>query len=203
MKRPVRLLKKISEDIKHIKTENIVNYKQFNIYCQDESRFGLMTLTGRRLTIKGVKPICPYQHKFVNTYLFGAFSPINGKHLILELPHCNSANFQVFMDELAKEDKEEFKIMILDNGAFHKAKSLVIPQNIALIFLPPYSPELNPAEKVWWMLKRKLKLKNFKSLEELQNELTEVILKTCTNIDLKTLTAYSYYENAFKTNFNL
>jgi len=44
--------------------------------------------------------------------------------------------------------------MVLDNGAFHKAKALIIPENIILIFLPPYSPELNPAEKIWAKFKR-------------------------------------------------
>ena len=39
--------------------------------------------------------------------------------------------------------------MVLDNGAFHKAKKLEIPDNIKLVFLPPYSPEMNPAEKMW------------------------------------------------------
>jgi transposase len=45
--------------------------------------------------------------------------------------------------------------MVLDNGAFHKSKALVIPENIGLIFLPPYSPELNPAENIWAFFKRK------------------------------------------------
>jgi hypothetical protein len=43
--------------------------------------------------------------------------------------------------------------MVLDYGAFHKAKSLRIPENIYLLFLTPYSPELNPAEKIWAILK--------------------------------------------------
>jgi len=57
--------------------------------------------------------------------------------------------------------------MVLDNAAFHKAKSLVIPENIKLIFLPPYSPELNPAEKIWAILKRKFTNKVHRSLDEI------------------------------------
>jgi transposase len=57
--------------------------------------------------------------------------------------------------------------MVLDNGAFHKAKKLKIPDNIKLIFLPPYSPELNPAVKMWASLKRTFANKLFKSLEEI------------------------------------
>ena len=55
------------------------------------------------------------------------------------MPYCNTECFEVF----------------LDNGAFHKAKRLLIPDNIALCFIPPYSPELNPAEKVWAFIKKK------------------------------------------------
>ena len=53
--------------------------------------------------------------------------------------------------------------MVLDNGAFHKAKSLKIPDNIFLLFLPPYSPELNPAEKYGKHIKRKFTNKHFKT----------------------------------------
>ena len=122
-----------------------LGYKIFNIYFEDESRFGLFTRNGRALTAKGIKPICRYHHKFENTYLFGAFSPVNGNSLLIELPYCNTDMFQIFLNELAELNPHEYKIIFLDNGAFHKAKRLVIPQNIGLIFLPPYSPELNPA----------------------------------------------------------
>ena len=55
--------------------------------------------------------------------------------------------------------------MLLDNGAFHKAKSLVIPKKTVLIFLPPYSPEVNPAEKIWQKMKRNFTNKLFNSIE--------------------------------------
>lgn len=195
MSRPCRLLKKIGEDCAHIKENNHAKYERFNIYCQDESRFGLMTLPHRALTLKGVKPLCRYEHKFDNTYLFGAFSPINGAHLILELPQCNSNNFQVFLEKLSRQDTEEFKIVILDNGAFHHAKGLVIPDNRHLVFLPPYSPELNPAEKVGWMIKRELKMKHFKDRDALQDALTEAVKKVCTQDAISQLCAFQLYQN--------
>lgn len=107
-----------------------------------------MTKNGKLLTARGIKPICQFQQVFKPTCLFGAFSPINGDSLELILPSCNGDNFQIFMDTLSDRNPKEFKIMMLDNGAFHKAKKLIIPENIALVFLPPYSPELNPAEKM-------------------------------------------------------
>lgn len=145
--------------------------------------------------MKGVKPVCTYQHKFEYTYLFGAFSPINGSHLVLELPQCNSDMFQTFLEQLSAQDEEEFKIVVLDNGAFHHARSLVVPDNIALLFLPPYSPELNPAEKAWWMIKRELKMKLFKTMEDLQEALTEAVKKICTSDAIRQLTAFACYQN--------
>jgi hypothetical protein len=94
-------------------------FETINIYFQDESRFGLFTRVGKRLTAKGVKPICPYHHKYENTYLFGAFSPVTGNAFMLDLPFCNAATFQLFLNEFAMEQPSELKIMFLDNGVQH------------------------------------------------------------------------------------
>jgi transposase len=147
----------------------------------------LFTKNGRALTARGVKPICPFHQVFKSTYLFGAFSPINGDKFLLELPFCNSDAFQKYLNEFSAHNHNEFKIIVLDNGAFHKAKELIIPENIALIFLPPYSPELNPAEKIWAHLKRSFTNRLFTTLDELSafiemvtNELSEnTIISTC------------------------
>lgn len=168
------------------------HFESINVYCQDESRFGLFTRNGRALTAKGIKPVCLYQHKFEYSYLFGAFSVINGSHFLLEFPFCNTDTFQLFLNEFSGQNPTELKLMVLDNGAFHKSTSLVIPPNIILIFLPPYSPELNPAEKVWWVVKRELVNKTFKTLEQLQEQLT-IILNEKINIDsTKKLCSYEY-----------
>lgn len=127
----------------------------------------MFTKNGRALTAKGIKPICPYQQVFKSTYLFGAFSPVNGTKFLLEMPFCNAPCFQIFLDEFSQQNPLEFKIIVLDNGAFHKAKSLKIPSNIYLIFLPPYSPELNPAEKMWAAIKRNFTNQFFDSLDEI------------------------------------
>ena len=147
----------------------------------------MFTKNGRALTARGVKPICLFQQVFKSTYLFGAFSPINGKSFLLELPFCNNDTFQIYLNEFSETDPHEFKIIVLDNGAFHKAKALKIPGNIALVFLPPYSPELNPAEKMWEMMKDDFTGKLFKNLELLSDfiktqasKLTrEIIISAC------------------------
>jgi transposase len=99
-------------------------------------------------------------------------------------------------------DAEEFKILILDNGAFHKAKRLQIPENMALIFLPPYSPELNPAERVWLEIKRNLKMKVFETLKDLQNELDHIVNNLITIEKVKSITSFDFYVEKYQTTFN-
>lgn len=136
------------------------------------------------LTARGVKPICTFQQEYKNQYLFGSFSPINGNHFLYEMSCCDGETFQLFLNEFSKYKPEEYKIVVLDNGAFHKSKSLKMPDNIALIFLPPYSPELNPAEKMWQLFKRRFMNLNFKTLKEISKffdktigDLTEEMVK--------------------------
>jgi transposase len=173
-----------------------------NLYFQDESRFGLLTVLRRMITAKGVKPVAPFLHRFDNLYLFGAFSPITGERLLLEMPHCNSAAFQVFIDKLSLQNPSEFKILILDNGAFHHARSLQIPNNIALIFLPPYSPELNPAEKMWRYFKDRVSMIAYNSLEALQQQLTSII-KQLSNNTVQSICGNQFYKQTFRDAFNV
>jgi transposase len=161
----------------------------------------LFTRNGKSITLKGVKPICPFIQDFKNTYLFGAFSPITGSNLLLDMPYCNTECFEIFLEELSKQQPNEYKILFLDNGAFHKAKRLLIPNNIALCFIPPYSPELNPAEKIWAFLKRKITNKAFKNLDEMQNFMDEIIKKYVTIELIKSITNTTTYGNAINKSF--
>lgn len=151
----------------------------------------MFTKNGRALTIKGVKPICPFQQVFKSTYLFGAFSPITGDKFLLEHPNCNAHSFELFLTELAKENPQELKVLVIDNAAFHKAKKITIPENIILIFQPPYSPELNPAEQIWAWFKRDFINKVFKSIEDIVAFLSNKS-KNLTEDIVKSITRYPY-----------
>ena len=142
----------------------------------------MFTRNGKGLTAKGVKPVCIFHQVFQSLYLFGAYSPFTGDHFELELPHCNTNSFEVFLDEFSKENPKEFKIILLDNGAFHKAAELIIPDNIALLFIPPYSPELNPAEKIWWRMKRAFTGKLHKSLDAVSAFIKDQVIKLTNEI---------------------
>ncbi len=168
-------------------------FTTFNLYVQDESRFGLFTRNGKALTALGVKPICTYQNVFKSTYIFGAFSPYNGHSLVMELPYCNGDNFQIFLNELSNKNPTEYKVVILDNGRFHKGKNLEIPKNIKLVFLPPYSPELNPAELVWLNMKKKITNKTYETMQELKTKIELIVKELLTVSFIKNLCAFEYF----------
>lgn len=116
------------------------------------------------------------------------------------MPHCNSANFQIFLDGFSAQQSEELIIIVADNGAFHKAKCLVIPENIIIIFLPPYSPELNPAEKIWAKFKRDFTNRLFKTLDQLDDYVCK-LATSITSSEIKSICSFNYvFENTFWTN---
>jgi len=80
----------------------------------------------------------------------------------------------------------------LDNGAFHHSKQLIIPDNIALLFIPPYSPELNPAECMWRYIKGKIANRIFESLNNLSDSLAEII-NDLNNKIVKSITGWTLY----------
>jgi transposase len=154
------------------------------------------------LTAKGVKPVAPFLHRFDNLYLFGAFSPITGGSHILEMPQCNANTFQYFLDYIAVQNAAEFKILILDNGAFHHAKKVRIPNNMALLFLPPYSPELNPAEKMWRYFKDRVSMIAYQNIEMLQDQIS-IIVKNLTTENVKSICGNWFYKKSFGDAFNV
>ncbi|AYD48139.1 transposase [Arachidicoccus soli] len=106
-------------------------------------------------------------------------------------PFCNADIFQLYLDEFSKQNPNEFKIIVLDNGAFHKAKVLKVPNNIAFIFLPPYSQELNPAENMWARFKRGFTNRLFKTLDEVSDFIGE-FTKKLTPQSIQTTCEFEY-----------
>lgn len=142
-------------------------------FCGDETRLGLKTLGGRKITARGVKPMGQVQWKFEATYLYGIVEPKTGSHFFFEFSHLNTDCFQVFLNLVAQQFKEELLMIQLDNAGFHKAKRLQVPSNIILLFQPPHCPELNPIEQVWQYLKRRLRWSLPTTLDQLREQLRE------------------------------
>ncbi|MDR0295359.1 MAG: transposase [Prevotellaceae bacterium] len=128
-------------------------------------------------------------------------SSLNSKKSTIRLKaqSCNGDTFQIFLDEFAKINPKEYKIIVLDNRAFHKAKRLKIPHNITLLFLPPYAPELNSAEKIWHHIKRKFINKYFNTFDEISDFFSHTI-QSITSDMVKSIGSYSYLSlNSFRS----
>jgi hypothetical protein len=171
------------------------NYKNIRYFVQDESRFGLKTIEGRRITLKGVKPIGELQWQFKAFWLYGAVEPLTGDSFFWQFSHVDTECYQQFLNEFAACHRDTLNIIQVDNGLFHKAKKLQIPENIILLFQPPYSPELNPIERVWEYLKEDLKWELFENLDNLRSKVAQVLAQLTPEI-VASLTGYDYILNA-------
>ena len=82
----------------------------------------------------------------------------------------------VFLDHLSKSYPDDIIILVCDGAAWHKAKSLMIPENILLAFIPPYTPEMNPIEQIWKEIrKRGFKNEIFQTLNRVVDHLCDTI----------------------------
>lgn len=92
-------------------------------------------------------------------------------------------------------------IMLIDNAGFHATKNIEVPDNIILLRIPPYTPELNPAEKVWHWMKSKTSMKFFKNLNSLQNKITELV-HVLDKDKIKSIVNWDFYQNSFSAVFD-
>ena len=168
------------------------------IFAQDETRLGLLPILRRRITACGIQPVATVAQRFDNFYLFGAVEPTTGDSFFLELPCLNSAMFQLWLDDFADAFPASFNILVLDNGAFHTAKTLRWPSNVAAVPFPPYSPELNPIERLWRDLKDQLAPTVFTSLDALSDTVCRLI-QSYSQATLKSLTGFAYFTQAVAT----
>jgi len=193
----LKLLKKLPELLLQVIDSKRSTYDMFNLYFQDESRFGLKTHIGRCLTARGVKPIVKYQHAFKNTYLYGSFSPINGDSFVYEIEGTSSEIFFEYIKAFSEYKKHEMKIIVIDNAGFHSLAKYDIPDNIAFIRIPPYSPELNPSEKIWAHIKKDYKNRVFENLENVKKWLHDFIKNSLSVNQILSITHNKYFLNAF------
>ena len=90
------------------------------------------------------------------SWLYAAVQPATGTAFWWELPALDTACFQLFLDQFGQVHADSFNILVLDNAPAHVARAVQPPGNVALVYLPPYCPELNPVERLWQALKRHL-----------------------------------------------
>jgi transposase len=105
---------------------------------------------------RGVRPRGVRQQGFSSAYLFGAVCPERGAGVALVLPEVSTAAMDVFLAELARAvPAGTHAALVLDRAGWHISEDLSVPPNLSLIHPPPYSPELNPVERVWEHLRER------------------------------------------------
>lgn len=144
---------------------------------QDEARFGRINDPRRCWAPEGIRPEVSAQIVREYTYLFGAVSPHDGALDTLVLPEVNAETMSIFLDEVSQRHPNQYILMVLDGAGWHRALDLVIPKNIQLLALPPYSPQLNPMERLWDGIREKW-FPNlvFNSLEAVEDRLIQAVL---------------------------
>jgi hypothetical protein len=165
MQRLKSFLKNLEKSLSEIRFSlNKDKIKSVNLFFQDESRFGLITKQKRVITAKGVKPIGKYKHSYLYKWLWGSFSPITGESFCMTTDGVSKDLFINYLTDFSKQKPDELKIIVIDNASFHSTKDIILPENIVLLPIPPYSPELNPAERIWHWMKAGISMKIYDKL---------------------------------------
>lgn len=156
----------------------------------DEARFGQQGTMTRVWAKTGSRPTALKQLRYEWMHLFAAVEPATGESVAWQSPYMNTTEMNRFLkmvgDELGPCDHA---VLIMDQAGWHRAKAMIVPDNITILYLPPYSPELNPVENLWGYL-RSHYLSNrayddydhiLNATAQAWNQLTPELLKTVCN----------------------
>jgi transposase len=168
LKRPLKKLREIA-----------TNSPESTIFFFDEGRFGLQLIVGKCWSRKGVRPMATVKTGYDNFYMYSAVSPATGEDVSLFLPWVNTAMMNVFLEALQKALNGRECLLVLDQAGWHSSRDLLVPQNIKLVYLPPYSPELNPVERLWqWLKRHSLRNQFHPNLESAMNAVQKCFQQT-------------------------
>jgi transposase len=137
------------------------------LWCQDEARVGQKGRGVRAWFERGIRPEGVIDHRYASAWLYAAIRPGTDEAFALVLPEVSTEAMQAFLDGFAETLPERVHVALLVDGAgWHIAADLAVPASISLIFLPPYSPNLNPVERIWLYLRERfLSLRLFADLD--------------------------------------
>lgn len=159
-----------------IKQEN--SDKKVEIWTEDEARLGLQPTIRRTWSPKGKRFIAGQVRKYQWIYTYAFVHPLTGKSFWLILPTVNTKIMNIALKEFSdyvNPEKEKKILLLMDNAGFHTSGEMEIPENIKIFPLPAYSPELQPAECGWPLLKESVANICFDSL----NTLEAAVCKRC------------------------
>ncbi len=159
----------LPEQVQQIK--QIYPQAQVELWCMDEHRIGLKPVVRRVWARKGHRPVIRVQQRYEWLYVYGFVHPESGDTHWLLLPTVNVDVFSIALAHFAQAvgaGTERYIILVLDRAGWHSSQALTVPDGIQLVFLPPYSPELQPCERLWPLSNEAITNRRFETLDELQ-----------------------------------
>jgi hypothetical protein len=152
------------------------------VLFQDESRFGRISDLRRCWGPLPNRPDVGHQVVREFVYTIGAVCPADGMLSSLIMPWVDAEIMSVFLAHTASEFSGDFCLVFLDSAGWHIAGDLRVPSSMKLLFLPPYSPELNPIEHLWDHIRENyFSNRVFTSLDHVENTLIEAISSLSSN----------------------
>lgn len=149
--------------------------KNVRFWVQDEMRYGLQTVVRSAWGLKGVRIVKQAQQKYQWGYTYGALE-VGGQNAaeFSYLPTVSKEATRLHLEQISRSDPASVHVLIWDGAGFHQQdQEEGVPENIRLIRLPPYSPELNPIEKLWDITKDMICNRIFDTLDDLEEKITE------------------------------
>jgi hypothetical protein len=141
---------------------------------QDEARFGLKPTYRRVWAPVGQRPIAASCARYEWCYVFASVHPESGTTHALILPVANTQAMQLYLADFAASlPVDVVALLVLDGASWHRSPKLTVPDNLRLVFLPPYTPELNPAEHLWSLLREVTANQAFADINALETRLAE------------------------------
>jgi transposase len=144
------------------------------VWAFDEGRFGLRVGLRKRWCPCGVRPPWLVHDRYEWLWLYAAVEPATGQSLFLLLPRVTKEWFGRFLERFAQEVGEERVGLVLDGAGAHRA-DIPWPEQLVPLPLPPYSPELNPAEQIFRVLRPTLANRIFATIAELEAAIAEYL----------------------------
>lgn len=145
--------------------------KQVEVWTYDEHRPGFISILKRIWHPKGLRPVVKTKRQYEWLYLYGFVRPATGDTFWLILPSVTTELTTIALKEFAdyiNPDKNKQILLVLDGAGFHTAKDIQVPEAITLEFLPAYSPELQPAERLWSLTDQSAANQIFTTIKDLE-----------------------------------
>jgi transposase len=146
------------------------------VWATDAHRVGLKPIVGRVWARKGQRPIVRVQHRFKWRYVLAFVHPASGRSAWQFASTVNTAVMSVALESFARAvgaSPSKRIVLVLDQAGYHTSPLVQVPEGIHLVFLPPYSPELQPAEHLWHYADQPLINEHFPTIDALEDALAD------------------------------